>query len=443
MAAAPDQAAVQRPRPNSDERWAITAAALTPIQACAAVLREHAPSPDLIRLAQQIHRVSEHTTALPATPAAGARLDQVLPRPNPANHRALDRAVHAVDALSYAAATTDLTAHDARHVTVAALHIALYATHIQQLLAAAAPAAVASAQDARAACDQMVKLWFATRDAVRNAVTGRRPPTDMSVGWAAGEAVTSLAAAFGPVTAPVIEAAGTPPLVATAYRAMINRLPGLARNIADAAAGWGVPRREPIEADQPIPWRDSGGVQRYSCVQSTQLDPNRCLEAATAAHAAATASTAVAAQADRTSMRVGTQPHPYLAAAHLNAAQTTPTPAASRWAEIVEAIDHRLVAGPDWPALAAALDQAAAAGYNLTINLPRLAAEPLPDRLPAGELRYRLINEEPAAGTVLPRGVALAASAVQDAAVNRTRQATPDPATVASLQPRAGPAPSR
>ena len=118
MAAAADQAAVQRPRPNSDERWAITAAALTPIQACAAVLREHAPSPDLIRLAQQIHRVSEHATALPATPAASARLDQVLPRPNPAHHRALDRAVHAVDALSYAAATTDLTAHDARHVTV-------------------------------------------------------------------------------------------------------------------------------------------------------------------------------------------------------------------------------------------------------------------------------------------------------------------------------------
>jgi hypothetical protein len=225
---------------------------------------------------------------------------------------------------------------------------------------------------------------------------------------------------------------------------MINRLPGLARNIADAAAAWGVPRREPIEADRPIPWRDSGGIQRYRRVQSTQLDPNRCLEAATAAHATATASTAVAAHADRTSMRLGTQPHRYLAAAYLHAAQTTPAPAAIRWAEIVEAIDHRLVAGPDWPALAAALDQAAAAGYNLRINLPRLAAaEPLPDRLPACELRYRLINEEPAAGTLLPRGVALAASAVQDAAVNRTRQATPDRATVASPQPRAGPAPSR
>ena len=442
MAGAADQAAVQRPRPNSDERWAITTAALTPIQACAAVLREHAPSPDLIRLAQQIHRVSEHATALPATPAASARLDQVLPRPNRAHHRALDGAVHAVDALSYAAATTDLTAHDARHVTVAALHIALYATHIQQLLAAAGPA-LTPARDARPAGDQMVKLWFATRDAVRNAVTGRRPPTNVSVGWAAGETVTRLAAAFGPVTAPVIEAAGTPTLVATAYRAMINRLPGLARQIADAAAGWGVPRREPIEADQPISWRDRGGVQRYSSVQSTQLDPNRCLEAATAAHAAATASTAVAAQADRTSMRLGTQPHPHLAAAYIHAAQTTPAPAASRWAEIVEAIDHRLVAGPDWPALAAALDRAAAAGYDLTIHLPRLAAEPLPDRLPASELRYRLINEEPAAGTVLPRGVALVAGAGQDAAVTRTRQATPDPATVASLQPRGGPAPGR
>jgi hypothetical protein len=443
MAAAADQAAVQRPRPNSDERWAITAAALTPIQACAAILREHAPSPDLIRLAQQIDRVSEHATALPATPAASARLDQVLPRPNPAHHRALGRAVHAVDVLSYAAVTTDLTAHDARHVTVAALHIALYATHIQELLAAAAPA-LTPAQDARPACDQMVKLWFATRDAVRNAVTGRRPPTNVSVGWAAGEAVTSLAAAFGPVTAPAVEAAGTPPLIVTAYRAMINRLPGLAHNIADAAAGWGVPRREPIEADQPIPWKDRGNIQRYSRVQSTQLDPNRCLEAATAAHAAATASTAVAAQADRTSMRLGTQPHRYLAAAYIHAAQTTPTPATIRWAEIVEAIDHRLVAGPDWPALAAALDRAEAAGYNLRINLPRLvAAEPLPDRLPACELRYRLINEEPAAGTLLPRGVALVASAGQDAAVDRTRQATRDRATVASPQPGAGPVPSR
>lgn len=70
--------------------------------------------------------------------------------------------------------------------------------------------------------------------------------------------------------------------------------------------------------------------------------------------------------------------------------------AASTWRAFVVQIDDRLVRGPDWLALAAALTRAAAAGYDIVRRLPALAAAaPLPDRHPARELHWRLLDDCP------------------------------------------------
>jgi hypothetical protein len=249
MAAAVDHAATLRPALRPDERWAVTVAAVVPIEACAAVLREHAPAPAVLDLERQLNAVSGHARALPPPPTANARLDQVLPPPYPASAAALDRAVHAVEVFRHQAATAELTAHDARHVTVVALHIALYVQHIEHTLA---DVGVPGAD--RAACEEMARLWFTARDAVRNAVAGHRAaPSSVTLARPAADAVAALTAAFGPVAAPTIELNGTPAAIATASRSIINHLPGLARDIAQAAPTWGIPRPEPISARQPIP----------------------------------------------------------------------------------------------------------------------------------------------------------------------------------------------
>ena len=69
-----------------------------------------------------------------------------------------------------------------------------------------------------------------------------------------------------------------------------------------------------------------------------------------------------------------------------------------RWEAIAARIDPRLVRGPDWPPLVAALDRAAAAGHDVVRRLPALAAAaPLPDRHSARELHWRLLDDCPAA----------------------------------------------
>ncbi len=68
------------------------------------------------------------------------------------------------------------------------------------------------------------------------------------------------------------------------------------------------------------------------------------------------------------------------------------------WEAVAERIDPRLVLGPDWWPLSAALIRAATAGYDVPTRLPALAAaEPLPDRHPARELHWRLLDDCPAA----------------------------------------------
>ncbi|MCV2491680.1 hypothetical protein OF117_20240 [Geodermatophilus sp. YIM 151500] len=68
------------------------------------------------------------------------------------------------------------------------------------------------------------------------------------------------------------------------------------------------------------------------------------------------------------------------------------------WRQLVARIDARLVDGPDWLPLAAALARAAAAGYDVAARLPALAAAaPLPARHPARELHWRLLDDGAAA----------------------------------------------
>ncbi|SFT82484.1 hypothetical protein SAMN05660657_03305 [Geodermatophilus amargosae] len=74
------------------------------------------------------------------------------------------------------------------------------------------------------------------------------------------------------------------------------------------------------------------------------------------------------------------------------------TPSGRDWEVLAERIDPRLVRGPDWPPLAAALDGAAAAGHDVARRLLVLASDPpLPERHPARELHWRLLDDCPAA----------------------------------------------
>jgi hypothetical protein len=87
---------------------------------------------------------------------------------------------------------------------------------------------------------------------------------------------------------------------------------------------------------------------------------------------------------------------------HHNTRQPSPlTPQAAptrRWADTAARISPTLLAGPDWPSLAHAIDRAHAAGYNVAEHLPRLAAQqPLSPTHPARDLQYRLVAAAPAA----------------------------------------------
>ena len=78
-------------------------------------------------------------------------------------------------------------------------------------------------------------------------------------------------------------------------------------------------------------------------------------------------------------------------------------PAARGWQTDCEQIDPRLTQGPDWPPLASALARASAAGYDVAARLPVLAAAaPLPERHPARELHWRLLDDCPSVAGPLP-----------------------------------------
>ena len=100
--------------------------------------------------------------------------------------------------------------------------------------------------------------------------------------------------------------------------------------------------------------------------------------------------------------------------------------------ELADSIDPRLAASPDWPRLAATLEQAARDGYDVNLHLPRLAAaEPLPDQRPGLELQYRILAEtdiapaEPADTDLAPRTRGKQSPAPPPPTVYRSRPSSP------------------
>jgi hypothetical protein len=91
------------------------------------------------------------------------------------------------------------------------------------------------------------------------------------------------------------------------------------------------------------------------------------------------------------------------------------------WAPIVRAVAGEAVtADAGWPGLAAGLDRAAASGWDVAANLPRLVAQrDMPARHPARELYCRLVGACDAA----------APAAAASVAENNGRDATPAPST--------------
>jgi N12 class adenine-specific DNA methylase len=91
-------------------------------------------------------------------------------------------------------------------------------------------------------------------------------------------------------------------------------------------------------------------------------------------------------------------------------ARPAPPPDVARtddpWREVVEAIDPTITEDPAWPALAAALQRAADAGYPARQQLAVLAGEVLPDEQPARALHYRLIADTEAAAATGPASAA-------------------------------------
>jgi hypothetical protein len=99
-----------------------------------------------------------------------------------------------------------------------------------------------------------------------------------------------------------------------------------------------------------------------------------------------------------------------------------------RWSDLARTVHPGLPDTPGWSVLAAALDRAHAAGYDVPANLPRLVDQgPLDDRQPARDLHYRLAADCDAARTPTPAGVP----------VDSTTPTAPPPATAD------GPAPHR
>jgi hypothetical protein len=112
------------------------------------------------------------------------------------------------------------------------------------------------------------------------------------------------------------------------------------------------------------------------------------------------------------------------------------SPAAGvRWYAQCLDVDRRLVDDPHWPALAAALDRAAATGLDVPATLGALTREQLPDAHPARTLHYLLVAECDAAITPPPPAAGLrAAPAAPAASVTAARQ--PARASPRPPQPR-------
>ncbi len=102
--------------------------------------------------------------------------------------------------------------------------------------------------------------------------------------------------------------------------------------------------------------------------------------------------------------------------------------AAKMWGDVGRSVDPRLVASADWPGLAAALERAHRAGYDVQGNLSRLAQQvPLPEEHAARALHYRLVQECEAAISPVPTSLELSAETAGRASSRPTQQPQPRP----------------
>ncbi|WP_137122034.1 MobF family relaxase [Segeticoccus rhizosphaerae] len=67
-------------------------------------------------------------------------------------------------------------------------------------------------------------------------------------------------------------------------------------------------------------------------------------------------------------------------------------PAHERWAPLARELDSRLLAAPDWPALATIMEQARHEGHDVANLSRQFVADRALDNTPAQDLRYRLVN---------------------------------------------------
>ena len=116
----------------------------------------------------------------------------------------------------------------------------------------------------------------------------------------------------------------------------------------------------------------------------------------TAARAAATPALAALAPSTQTTTTTSSE----------DAVQARPDPR-YRWADLLDRLAPRVSASASWPELAAGLDRAAAAGWDVEANLPELLRDPLDEYDPGLDLQYRLVDQvdaaiTPAAGYARP-----------------------------------------
>lgn len=393
-AVAADAATLRAARMHPDERLELARAASAPIRAGLDLLRAHTHSHNVINAATLLRRIDTDFAQLRLAPAAAAFVDRQLPGLNRhgIDHRTgLSAAAAALDPLAHAHRSKSATPADAYLLTLIGIDAAARTRSIHRLLADTGHASASTD------FDDTLRLLLCTRDSLRAIIAQPGVSSRSELLDTITAAANQLRACFGPLTAPTLHQ-HNPAELATTWRALANRIPGLTLTIASAAVGWAEIQHDPVFANETISYRDRNGINRWAMIAPLQLDPAPCLDAALAARQAGIAATAAAAQADQSTPFLGAQPDPHLAAAHAHVARRSPGPATTRWAAIAGTTHPEVCAGPDWPALADVLDRAAAAGVDVAATLPSLtSSRPLPATNPARELRARLISAHPAA----------------------------------------------
>lgn len=386
MAVASDLVSTMSPQLSRGERWAVCAALLDPICACAGVVRESDPNTTAIDLDRSLQQLRWWVTSHPPTGQDTARLDQARPSSTIDGSDGPARLQQLIDVVTYKVETSRLEPFDAGVAAAAGLHVALYAKAVTS---------ACGLGDARTreASDALIEAWFGLRDSLRDVVDDRAT-SDLLVHVA--DLAHQLVTTFGPPSAPDLNHDGlTSAQAMTAFRGLVNRLPALARGLGTAAGRWGSEAGDCVfDPAIPIAWRDRKGIEHYAGIAPTRVPILAAGMIAERAMDAARRSAVIAARVDGTAMRVGHQPHPNLIKAHIELAATTRErldDPESRWCDVVADIDARACRDYAWPMLARTLDRAAQTGWDVRAHLPALGQD-LPARQTALELTYRVLE---------------------------------------------------